>query len=263
MSPSTTILPEVSAPFAWREDGELAWLEAKVGSATAVFSTRLGGVSDGAYRSLNLGVLTDDDHDHVLGNRRALATALGRDSDSIVMGHQVHGTEVQLRRRAPEPGESLREADGQVTVDPDLTPLVLVADCLPLVLFAPGAVAAVHCGWRGVAGGIVEQAVAIVRERSPEGMSAVLGPGIGPCCYEVGDEVRTAFRDRGLGDGVIVESRVDLARAIRRELEELGVAAGRIHACDLCTSCNPELFFSHRRDGSTTGRQAGLAWLSL
>ena len=251
------------APFAWREDDGMAWLEAKVGSATAVFSTRLGGVSDGAYRSLNLGVLTDDDRDRVLENRRALANALGRDCDSIVMGRQVHGTDVQVRRAAPRPGAPLREADGQVTTAPDLTPLVLVADCVPLVLFAPGAVAAVHCGWRGIAAGIVERAVTTVRERSPEGMSAVLGPGIGPCCYEVGDDVRSAFRERELGDGVLVDSRLDLPRAIRRELEELGVAAGRIHACDLCTSCNPELFFSHRRDGSVTGRQAGLAWLSL
>lgn len=258
-----TTRPEVTAPFAWREDGGMAWLEAKVGSATAVFSTRLGGVSDGAYTSLNLGALTHDDRDRVLANRRSLASALGRDGDSIVMGRQVHGTEVQVRLDAAGAGDALREADAQVTEAPGLTPLVLVADCVPLVLFAPGAVATVHCGWRGVAGGIVERAVSIVRERSPEGMSAVVGPGIGSCCYEVGDEVRSAFRDRGLGDGVMVEGRLDLALAIRRELEVLGVAAGRIHACDLCTSCNPELFYSHRRDGSVTGRQAGLAWLSL
>jgi YfiH family protein len=263
MSLSTTSLPEVVAPFAWREDDGMVWLEAKVGSATAVFSTRLGGVSDGAYSSLNLGVLTDDDRERVLDNRRALAAALGRDCDSIVMGRQLHGTQIQVRQTAPLPGAPLREADAQVVVGPDLTPLVLVADCVPLVLFAPGAVAAVHCGWRGVAGGIVERAVSVVRERSPEGMSAVVGPGIGSCCYEVGEDVRAAFRDRALGDGVLVESRLHLARAVRRELEELGVAAGRIHAFDLCTSCNPELFFSHRRDGAMTGRQAGLAWLSL
>jgi polyphenol oxidase len=263
MSSSTTSLPEVATPFAWREDGDMAWLEAKVGSATAVFSTRLGGVSEGAYHSLNLGLLTEDEGDRVTENRRSLAVALGRDGDSIVMGRQVHGTGVQLRRGTPEPGAPLREADGQVTVGPDLTPLVLVADCVPLVLFAPGAVAAVHCGWRGVAGGIVERAVESVRDHSPEGMSAVLGPGIGSCCYEVGDDVRSAFQARGIGNGVLVEGRLDLPAAIRRELEELGVAAGRIHACDLCTSCNPALFFSHRRDGSVTGRQAGLAWLSL
>jgi polyphenol oxidase len=261
MSASSATLPQVAMPFAWREDSQLVWLEAKIGSATAVFSTRLGGVSDGPYGSLNLGVLTGDELTRVDENRRALAGALGRDPDSVVMGRQVHGTAVQVRRTSAKPRGPLREADAQVTVDPDLTPLVLVADCLPLVLFAPGAVATVHCGWRGVAGGIIERAVAVVRERSPDGMSAVLGPGIGACCYEVGEEVRSAFRDRGLPGGV--DGRVDLGSAIRRELEQLGVAAGRIHACQLCTSCHPELFFSHRRDRGVTGRQAGLAWLSL
>ena len=262
MSAPVTSLPEVVAPFSWREAGELRWIEAKIGSATAAFSTRLGGVSEGAYRSLNLGVLTDDDRDRVLGNRRALTAALARDGESIVMGRQVHGTEVQVRQTAPEPGAALREADAQITGAPDLTPLVLVADCIPLVLVAPGAVAAVHCGWRGVADGIIERAVAAVRDRAPGALSGALGPGIGACCYEVGDDVRAAFRGRGHGDGVVSERRLDLALAVRRELEELGVAAGRIHACELCTSCNPELFFSHRRDGGLTGRQAGLAWLS-
>ena len=261
MSASITTLPEVDLPFAWREDRDLVWLEAKVGSATAAFSTRLGGVSDGPYRSLNLGVLAGDERTRVHENRRALAGALGRDPDSVVMGRQVHGTGIQLRRTASKPGGPLREADAQVTFDPDLTPLVLVADCVPLVLFAAGAVAAVHCGWRGVAGGVVEQAVTAVRERSPDSTSAVLGPGIGVCCYEVGEEVGSAFRGRGLHGGG--NGRLDLTSAIRRELEELGVAAGRIHSCELCTSCHPDLFFSHRRDRGVTGRQAGLAWLSL
>jgi YfiH family protein len=257
---ATGILPTVDLPFAWRADRDLVWLEAKVGSATAAFSTRLGGVSDGPYRSLNLGVLTDDERTRVHENRRSLAGALGRDPDSIVMGRQVHGAGVQLRRMPAREGGSLREADAQVTFEQDLTPLVLVADCVPLILFAPGAVAAVHCGWRGVAGGVVDEAVGAVRRHSPESISAVVGPGIGVCCYEVGENVDSAFRGRGLPGAT--DGRLDLTSAIRRELEELGVAAGRIHACELCTSCHPELFFSHRRDGGVTGRQAGLAWLS-
>ena len=100
MSASITTLPEVDLPFAWREDRDLVWLEAKVGSATAAFSTRLGGVSDGPYRSLNLGVLAGDERTRVHENRRALAGALGRDPDSVVMGRQVHGTGIQLRRTA-------------------------------------------------------------------------------------------------------------------------------------------------------------------
>jgi YfiH family protein len=249
--------PQVAAPFAWRRAGAVVWLGVSLESATAAFSTRLGGVSEGPYRSLNLGILTDDDRGRVLENRRTLASALGREVESIAMGRQVHGTGVQVRDAAPIPGAPLRESDAQVTTSHALTPLVLVADCVPLVLAGTGTVAAVHCGWRGVAGGIVERALAFAGDH----VHAVLGPGIGPCCYAVGDEVRETFRARGHQEDVLAEGRLDLALAIRRELERLGAKPEQIHGCGLCTRCNPELFFSHRRDGGITGRQAGLAWL--
>jgi len=179
----------------------------------------------------------------------------------VLMGRQVHGVEVQVRDRPAARGASLAEVDAQVTSAPSLTPLVLVADCVPLVLAGPGAVAAVHCGWRGVAGGIVGRALDAVRGTAQQGVRAALGPGIGPCCYEVGDEVRDAFRARGHGEDVLRDGRLDLALAIRRELDRLGLGAEHIHVAGLCTSCNPDLFFSHRRDRGLTGRQAGLAWL--
>jgi YfiH family protein len=255
-------LPEVTAPFVWQQAGELVWLEAALGAATAAFSTRLGGVSDGPYRALNLGVLTADDRGRVRENRGTLAGALKRDPASIAIGRQVHGTHVQRRETAPEDGSPLTEADAQVTSAAHVTPLVLVADCIPVVIAAPGRgpslVAAVHCGWRGVAGGIIETVLSTTGEQ----VRAVIGPGIGACCYEVGDEVRQAFRARGHGADVMPDGRLDLARAIRGELERLGVVGAHVHDCGLCTACNPELFFSHRRDRGTTGRQAGLAWLS-
>jgi YfiH family protein len=255
-------LPEVTAPFNWRAAGELVWLEAALGSVRAAFTTRLGGVSDGAYRSLNLGVLTDDDRGRVLENRRLLAGALGRDLRSVVMGRQVHGTHVQVRETAPELGTPLAQADAQATHAADLTPLVLVADCVPVVIGRPGVVAALHCGWRGVAGGIVEETLAAMDGAAPRDLHAALGPGIGACCYEVGDEVRHAFRSRGHDDDVMPSGHLDLALAVRRELERHGVTGDRIHSCATCTSCAAELFFSHRRDRGVTGRQAGLAWLS-
>ena len=262
----TAGLPEVGSAFEWRRSGDLVWLESSLAAATAAFSTRLGGVSEGSYRSLNLGVLTDDVRDRVVANRQALARALGRDAASIVMGRQVHGAAVQIREVHAEPapvtGPPLREADAQVTAAHELTPLVLVADCVPLVLASPGAVAAVHCGWRGVAAGVVERALAALHDRAPGEVHAALGPGIGACCYEVGEEVREAFRARGHDGDVLPDGRLDLALAVRGELERLGVRADRVSACGLCTSCNPELFFSHRRDRGLTGRQAGLAWLS-
>jgi copper oxidase (laccase) domain-containing protein len=125
-------------------------------------------------------------------------------------------------------------------------------------------VAAVHCGWRGVAAGLVGKALEALGEVAgcePASVAAAIGPGIGPCCYEIGDEVRQAFHEHGEGGAVLPDGRLDIALAVRRDLERGGVPVGRIAASGICTSCNPGLFFSHRRDGGVTGRQAGLAWL--
>ena len=248
MTRAATTLPAVDAPFAWHRDGSLTWLAASLPGAHAAFSTRAGGVSEGPFESLNLGILTDDDRGRVQRNRATLAAALGRDADSIVLGHQVHGADVQVRDGA---GGQLARVDGQVTGSAQLTPLVLVADCVPLVVSAPGAVAAVHCGWRGVAGGVVQAAVRAVRELGGEPLAAVVGPGIGPCCYEVGPEVLARFAARGPS--------LDLPAHVAAALARSGVAD--VAVAGVCVSCHPELFFSHRRDGGVTGRQAGLAWL--
>jgi YfiH family protein len=260
-------LPE---PFDWRSVDGVAWIEAKLGRAVAAFSTRLGGVSRGPFASLNLGILTQDERECVEQNRRTLAAALGREPDEIAMGLQVHGARVRPRS-FPLDGAgyarrgALEEADGQATADERVTPLVLVADCVPLVLAAPSAVAVLHCGWRGVASGILENGVAAVWDpetRDAAEVVAVLGPCIGPCCYKVGEEVLAAYRVRHHGDPVLRGQRLDLAGAVRVELERLGVPTASIRATGLCTSCHPELFFSHRRDGPSTGRQAGIAWIS-
>jgi YfiH family protein len=262
--------PVESPPFRWQEDDGLAWIEAELPGAVAVFSTRTGGVSGGPYSSLNLGILTDDDAANVAANRARLATALARDPARFAMGLQVHGDGIEVHAEPPrrsayaERAADLREADAQLTSAAEATPLVLVADCVPLVLAAPGAVGAVHCGWRGVAAGIVARAVASACELSggqPRDVAAALGPGIGPCCYEVGAEVAAIFRGRGLA-GALGEATLDLAAAVTIELERAGLARESIASVGLCTSCHPELFFSHRRDGGVSGRQAGLAWLS-
>jgi copper oxidase (laccase) domain-containing protein len=133
---------------------------------------------------------------------------------------------------------------------------------VPVVLAAASVVAAVHCGWRGTAGGILDRAMAAMGDPDPDEVHAALGPGIGRCCYAVGDEVRQAFTDRGHDRDVVGDGRLDLPLALTRDLARLGVAAGHIHDCGLCTSCNPELLYSHRRDAGITGRQGGLAWLA-
>jgi YfiH family protein len=264
----TTAAPSVTTPFQWRADKGVRWIEGALPDATAAFTTRVGGFSEGSYSELNLGILTDDDPELVARNRELVASALGRDPDGFVMGLQVHGTDVQVHEARPERsayasrGVELVEADAQLATSTDLTPLVLVADCLPLVLSVPGAVGAVHCGWRGVAAGIVPAAVeSLCRLSGAEAShaSAALGPGIGACCYEVGEEVHEAFEKRDLGDATDGR-KLDIPRAIRSELVLGGVDPAAIANVGICTSCNPELFFSHRRDGAT-GRQAGIAWL--
>jgi polyphenol oxidase len=232
-------------------------MEAPVGAARAAFSTRLGGVSEGPFRSLNLGILTDDDPDRVRSNRSALVQGLSRERDSVAMGHQVHGADVQVREGPPQPGAALEQVDAQVTSAAGVTPLVLVADCIPLVLSAPGAVAAVHCGWRGVAAGIVPRAVDEVADLGAGPISAAVGPGIGPCCYEVGDEVVERFAAQG---HEIQGQMLDLAACVAVELQRAGV--DDVAVAGICVSCNDQLFFSHRRDGGVTGRQAALAWLA-
>jgi YfiH family protein len=242
----------------WRERDGARWLEAELPGARAAFTTRVGGVSDGPYESLNLGLLTEDDPAAVLANRLRLAAALGREPQQIVIGRQVHGAEIAVHEHAQEPspfsepGAEVAEVDGHVTADPRLAPLVFVADCLPIALSGPGGVAMLHCGWRGLAAGIVGDGAAAV-----EASAAAVGPGIGACCYEVGDDVLEAFA--ALGDGIAAGRMLDLAQVAVRLLRGAGVE--RIEVAGLCTSCEPELFYSHRRDAGLTGRQAGLAWL--
>ena len=258
----------MTPPFEWKDEGGLAWLECSLRDARAAFSTRKGGISPGPYESLNLGILTEDDPARVARNRELLAEALGRDPARVAMGWQVHGAGVQVHHEPPapgrqgfgSPGDDLASVDAQVTDSADVTPLVLVADCVPVALAAPGAVAMVHCGWRGVAAGIVERAAKAVRRLSGhDEVAAAIGPAIGPCCYEVGPEVSDVFTRNGHSDA-LAGRMLDLPHVVRCELEALGV--DDIARAGICVSCHPELFFSHRRDGGLTGRQAGLAWLA-
>jgi YfiH family protein len=206
---------------------------------TALFTTRRGGVSEGPYASLNLGLWTDDDAGRVRENRERVRVEVG--AERLAQGRQVHGTRVVVD------AQDIEEADGQVISDPGVAAMVLVADCLPVALAGPERVGVVHAGWRGLAGGVLEEGVAACGP-----VAAAIGPGIGPCCYEVGDDVRAVFGTS--------EPTLDLKAIARSRLEAAGV--GEVHDCGLCTSCEAERFFSHRRDRGVTGRQAGLAWRS-
>lgn len=210
------------------------------GPYVVAFSTRLGGVSEGPFASLNLGLLTDDRRANVEENRRRLCAAVGADPARLTLNRQVHGAEVHraVAGRRGIPG------DGLWTDEPGVPMLKVTADCLPVALARvngePG-VALLHAGWRGLAEGVLEAGVAALGGR----IAAVVGPGIGVCCYEVGPDVARVFGVRG--------RKLDLRAAAERALRAAGVE--RLEHVDLCTACRADLFFSHRRDAGVTGRQ--------
>jgi purine-nucleoside/S-methyl-5'-thioadenosine phosphorylase / adenosine deaminase len=252
---------QLSEPFYERDEH----IGIDLAGAQAMFTTRRGGFSQGPYATLNLGRLTDDSPEAVRRNRARLEERAGARPAYI---RQVHGTTVRLITGngdlgvapLPDGDVELLEADGQATVLPGVAPMVMTADCLPIAVAGAGAVAMLHAGWRGLAGGIVGEGVRTLRELGADGeLQAAIGPGAGPCCYEVGPEVHEAFA--GYGERVRRGRNLDLKAIAHEQLSRAGVAA--VHDVGLCTMCSDEsLFFSHRRDRGVTGRQAGLAWLS-
>ena len=214
------------------------------GPYSVAFSSRQGGVSEGRYASLNLGLLTGDEPERVDENRRLLCAEVGAKPERLALNRQVHGPIV---RRA-EAGDRGAHADGLWTDEPGVPLLAMTADCLPVAVVrangdSPG-LAVLHVGWRGLLDGVIANGVGAVGGR----LAAAIGPGIGPCCYEVGPEVASRF-DADLLSG----RKLDLWTAAERALRAAGVA--EVERSDLCTSCHPDLFFSHRRDQGDTGRQ--------
>jgi YfiH family protein len=224
------------------------------GPYEVAFSTRRGGVSDGSFASLNLGLLTEDAAENVEENRRRLCEAAGADPARLAMNRQVHASTVN---RA-EAGERGREGDGLWTDEPGVPMLKVTADCLPIALARlngrPG-LALLHAGRLGLLSGIVEAGVAALGDT----VAAVVGPGIGPCCYEVGDEIADAYRAR-FGPAVIKGRNLDLWAVSERVLRDAGVDS--VERLDLCTACDPERFFSHRRDRGVTGRQGVIGYVA-
>lgn len=212
----------------WRNAEGVEWLEPTLPGAGVAFSTRSAGSAKESHA--------------------VLAAALGLDPGRVAINRQVHGAELSYGESALA---DTPEADGHVISKPDIAGLVYTADCLPVAVAGPGGVAMLHCGWRGLAAGIVSRGAEAVG-----GTHAAIGPGIGPCCYEVGDEVLDAFA--GLGPDIAVRRMLDLPEVARRLLGQAGVE--EIESASLCTSCEEKFFFSHRRDGGP-GRQAGIAWI--
>ncbi|MEP6977097.1 MAG: polyphenol oxidase family protein [Thermoleophilia bacterium] len=216
------------------------------------FSTRCGGVSQGPYESLNLGRRTGDDVERVDENRRIVCSALGADAGDLALNFQMHSTIVN-RAEAGVRGNA--EGDALWTDEAGVPIAALAADCVPVALArreGAAAVAVAHAGWVGLLAGVLENAV----ETLGGPVEAAIGPSAGPCCYEVGEEVARPYRER-FGDGVMIGRNLDLWSAAEAALQSAGVKS--IHRVDLCTICNPERFFSHRRDGKPRGVQGVVA----
>jgi purine-nucleoside/S-methyl-5'-thioadenosine phosphorylase / adenosine deaminase len=217
-----------------------------------VFSTRVGGVSEGPYTSLNLGRMTGDEVERVDENRRRLCAEVGGEPTRLALNRQIHSTLVH----SAKPGARGEPGDGLWTEERDVPILAFAADCLPIALVRaggdrPGA-AVLHAGWRGLLGGIA----GIGAKTLGRGLRACLGPAIGPCCYEVGPEVAEPFA-AAFGADVLHGRNLDLWTAAERALRAAGVE--QVERIELCTACNPELFFSHRRDGKPRGVQGVVA----
>ena len=225
------------------------------GPYAVAFSTRQGGVSDGAFDSLNLGLLTEDEPQNVEENRRRLCNAVGAAPDRIAMNRQVHAATVN---RAV-PGLRDRQGDGLWSDESGQPMLKLTADCLPIALARRNgrpALALLHAGRLGLLEGIVEAGVAALGGGP---LAAAVGPGIGPCCYEVGDDIAAAYRGR-FGAPAVKGRNLDLWTVSELVLREAGVES--VERLDLCTACDPERFFSHRRDGGRTGRQGVIGFVA-
>ncbi len=218
------------------------------GGGHALFTTREhGNLSSVGGEGAENGMLARERLRELTGARR------------LLRAHQVHGLTVsRVTRMPPGPDAPVggEQADGQATTVVGLAPIVLSADCLPVALGGEGVIAAVHAGWRGLAGGVLEQGVLALRELGGEdgAITALIGPGAGRCCYEAGEEVHAAFAGRHRHG-----QNIDLRALARERLLAAGVADVRdVEACTICD----ERFFSHRREGERAGRQGVVAWLS-
>jgi len=234
----------------------LRWEAAPAGVSVA-FTSRRGGASRGPFASLNLGALTADDARSVAENRRRAVASTGGDPAQATMAWQEHGRVVREVTAEPaggrflEPGaEPFPRSDGLATSLRGRPMMLLAADCIPVAIASADGerLAVLHAGWRGLEAGIVEAGAQAVGGE----VVAAVGPGAGPCCYEVGADVAERLQSR-FGADVVREGRADLWLCARRALEAAGASA--VAVAGECTICNPGRYFSHRRDRGVTGRQ--------
>ena len=223
-------------------------------------TTRAGGVSVGPYASLNLGASVGDDLDAVDENRARLARALGFEPERLVTTPQVHGKDVLVVDEATAPDALTTRADILVTREPGFVLMQRFADCVPLLFWheEAGVVGVAHAGWRGTAIGVARRTVQAVSELggAPAGLRAAVGPSIGPCCFEVGEDVAAQIpgADGASTPGPRGRPHLNLWELNRRQLVAAGVLEERVEVAGVCTRCRAETYFSHRALGYPAGR---------
>ncbi len=239
------------------------------GVVHAVF-TRLGGVSQGPFATLNVGRSVGDDPAAVAENLARVLAHLGLSAGQVATAYQVHGNRIAVVSAA-DAGRAFPGTDGLITDVPGVALLLRFADCQPILLYDPvhHALGLVHAGWRGAAQGIARRAVEAMQATfgsRPRQLLAGLGPAIGPCCYEVGQDVASAMSYALSGWSRVMHPdgerwRLDLPAANEQQLVAAGVGRRQIEQARLCTSCRNDEFFSHRGDNGMTGRFAVVAYL--
>ena len=231
------------------------------------FTGRAGGVSEGAYASLNTAAHVDDDLRSVALNRRAVLNAIGANGEPLIVPNQVHETHIARIAEITDIGNGAYEAaTGADAVQIEVTgvaALLNFADCLPLIIVSPeGRFVVVHAGWRGAVAHIASKAAASLAlgGEDPSTFNAYIGPHIGAECFEVGDDVAAQFVAE-FGEATLFDERhVDLASAVRSDLERAGLLPERIVSSGVCTVCHADEYFSYRATGGQCGRQAAVAY---
>ena len=229
--------------------------------AVCGFTTRSGGVSLSPFDSMNLGLNTTDNRSHVLENRANLFHSAGSCEKNAALMGQVHGARV----RVVDSGGLYEQTDGLITGSPGVFLGVLVADCIPLLVYDPenDVIGALHCGWRSIVGGIAENALSLMSHKFStdcKKVTAVTGPSAGPCCYEIKSDVACRLGARSVRhrDGKMY---ADLKTELGDSLVRAGIRKTNIGRFDDCTVCNKTLYYSHRRDGNRSGRMMGFIML--
>lgn len=233
-----------------------------------IFTTRLGGVSQGDLQSLNLGTRRNDIKENILENYKRACSAVHIDYTKCVLAKQTHTTNIRIVT-SKDIGKGLicesdiRDTDGLITNEPGIPLVIFYADCVPILLFDPiqKVLACLHAGWRGTVNGIAEKGVSVMKNNfGCNNIYAAIGPSIGPCCFETGLEVADSFVAQGFGNFVEYKNEkayINLWDVNTSLLKNCGVK--NISIANICTVCHKDEFFSYRGCGASTGRMALIA----